>query len=247
VTLGGAVFPAIVLVAVFGVTLATMSAVARPPASDELVVEVIGRQFWWEVHYPNQQVTTANEIHIPVGQPVEIRLEAIDVIHSFWVPQLHGKLDMIPGRTNRYWLQADRPGEYRGLCAEFCGIQHANMQFIVVAEAPQAFDAWLARQTEPAAEPADPEARQGRDIFLGSTCAQCHAVRGTSATADLGPDLTHLADRRTLGAGTLANDRDNLAKWLVDSQSVKPGNLMPNSSLSDADLQALVAYLESLK
>jgi cytochrome c oxidase subunit 2 len=245
--IGGLAFPAAVLVIVFGATLSTLTGVFIPNTSDELAIEVVGHQWWWEVRYPHQQVTTANEIHIPVGQPIEVKLEAIDVIHSLWVPQLHGKLDMIPGRTNTTWLQADRPGEYRGLCAEFCGIQHANMQFIVIAEPPEQFNAWLNAQRQPAAEPVDSNVQRGQQVFLSTPCAKCHAVRGTDAAGDLGPDLTHLASRRTLGAGIRENNRGNLAGWIIDPQNIKPGNLMPVSDLSGADLQALLAYLESLK
>jgi cytochrome c oxidase subunit II len=243
---GGLLIPAIILLVVLGFTLNTLRALSTPAIPDELSVRVVGHQWWWEVAYPAQGFVTANEIHIPVGQPVRVTLASQDVIHSFWVPELHGKLDMIPGQINSYWLQADEPGVYLGICAEFCGIQHAKMLFVVVAEPAEAYAAWLAQQQQPAALPTEPQAQAGLEVFLGSTCVQCHAIRGTDASGNLGPDLTHLASRRTLGAGILPNNRGNLGGWIIDPQHIKPGNLMPASALTGEELQALLAYLETL-
>lgn len=242
---GGIVIPVIILIGLYIFTIRAMAALAAPPST--LLIEVVGHQFWWEVRYPNQAITTANEMHIPVGQPVELRLTSADVIHSFWVPELHGKMDLIPNRINSFWLQADEAGVYYGECAEFCGIQHAKMAFVVVAEPEEQFAAWLEQQAQPAPAPSDPIVQQGQQIFLGSACVYCHTVRGTNATGTLGPDLTHLASRRTLAAGIVDNSRGNLAGWIIDPHSIKPGNKMPPTNLSGPDLQALLAYLESLE
>lgn len=244
---GGAVIPAFILVGIFGVTVFTMGALDEPAAAEELTIEVTGHQWWWDVRYPELGFRTANEIHIPVGQPVALKLLSDDVIHSFWVPELHGKLDMIPGQVTEFWLEASEPGTYLGECAEFCGVQHAKMQFLVIAEEEEAFLQWVAQQQQPAREPAEELAIEGQQIFLDSTCINCHAVEGANATGDLGPDLTHLASRRTLAAGTVPNTRGNLAGWIVAPQSIKPGSLMPPTELSGSQLQALLAYLETLE
>jgi cytochrome c oxidase subunit 2 len=244
---GGVVLPSVVLTVVMAATVWVMRPVTALPPAGALTIEVTGYQWWWSVRYPDQQFVTANEIHIPVGRPVSIKLTSADVIHSFWVPELHGKLDMMPGRTHTLLLQADRPGEYRGLCAEYCGMQHAKMAFLVIAQTPEQFDAWVANQQQPGAEPVDALAIQGRQVFLGSACVYCHAIRGTPANADVGPDLTHLASRRTLAAATVPNTRGHLAGWVVDPQNIKPGNEMPPSDLKAEELHALLAYLESLR
>lgn len=244
---GGIIIPSMILFIVFGFTVGTLRAVSTPPGEEALTIEVIGFQWWWEVHYPEQQFYSANEIHIPVGQPVELKLTSRDVIHSFWVPQLHGKMDLNPHRVNTFWIQADQPGEYWGECAEYCGMQHAKMQFVVVAEPPQEFAAWLEQQSQPAPEPADELTQQGREIFLSSSCIYCHRIRGTGATGALGPDLTHLASRLTIGAGAADNNIGNLGGWISDPHSIKPGNLMPPSDLSGEDLQALLAYMQTLR
>ncbi|HXF63965.1 MAG TPA: cytochrome c oxidase subunit II [Caldilineaceae bacterium] len=243
----GLLLALVILLVVFGFTLTTQIAISVPDESGEITIRVIGRQWWWEVHYPNEQIVTANEIHIPVGQPVRVELMAGDVIHSFWAPELHGKLDMVPGQTNVTWLKADEPGEYWGLCAEFCGIQHAKMRFLVVAEPPEAYAAWVAQQQQPAAPPSSDLAARGQAIFMGGSCVHCHAIAGTEAAGRLGPDLTHVASRRTLGAGALPFNRGNLAGWVVDPQHIKPGNLMPAAALTGEELQALLAYLEGLQ
>lgn len=216
-----------------------------------LTIRVTGHQWWWEVRYenaePSRTVTTANEIHVPAGQPVRLVLRSGDVIHSFWVPALHGKLDLIPGVENVLTLQADKPGTYRGQCAEFCGIQHAHMALLVIAQPRQEFDAWLNAQLEPAAEPVTREQRAGRDLFLKRPCVMCHRIQGTPAGGAVAPDLTHVAGRRTLAAATLAMSRGNLAAWIADPQSVKPGANMPVVPLSGDELNLIVAYVESLK
>lgn len=237
----GIAFPTVVLAALLVYSLlARDAAYAREGA---LRIEVTGHQWWWQVRYLDAEgrveFETANEIRIPAGRPVELVLGSADVLHSFWVPNLAGKLDMVPGRTNRLRLAADRAGVFRGQCAEYCGGPHALMALYVVAEEAGRFDAWLAQQRKPAT--------QSNAVFL-SRCAACHTVRGTEARGTLGPDLTHLASRVSLGAGILPNDRDTLARWIVSSQHIKPGNLMPaTDGLAPAELRDLLAYLEALK
>jgi cytochrome c oxidase subunit 2 len=220
------------------------SKISQPGDADLVVV---GHQWWWEVRYPTSGAVTANEIHIPIGQRLRVRVEAADVIHSFWVPQLGPKMDMIPGHPNFVWIEADRPGTYDGICSEFCGAQHAWMRFIVVAEPAAQYQVWLTRQTQPAPQPAGAAARAGRDYFFTQTCANCHAIGGTSAVANAAPDLTHLAGRSQLAAGVIPNTPQELGRWLQDPQQVKPGCKMPNFNLDDAQVTDLVAYLETLK
>ena len=249
--LGGLLLPALILIVSFGFTLGTLHATVRPPRDPAATVRIIGHRWWWEVRYvdrdPTKTIITANEIHVPVGQPVRLELTSADVIHSFWVPQLAGKTDVIPGVTNVAWLQADSAGVYRGACTEYCGLQHANMSPIVVAESPVAFQTWEAGQRASASPPADPGAAAGEAVFQKSACATCHAIRGSEALGNVGPDLTHLASRLTLAAGTLENTRGNLAGWIGNAQGIKPGNDMPVMTLAPNDLQALLAYLETLK
>ena len=248
---GSVVATALVLVGLLFVSEATGRAMNSISAKDALNVEVVGRQWWWEVTYPGTQpvdrVTTANEIHVPVGRPIAVALTSHDVIHSFWTPNLAGKTDLIPGYWRTAWLRADRPGVYRGQCAEFCGFQHARMAFHVVAESPEKFAAWLAAQKQPAAEPTDALQERGRAVFLSGPCVLCHRIVGTGAFASAGPDLTHVGSRLTLAAGTLPNVTGHMAGWIVDSQSIKPGNAMPPNVLAPTDLDALLAYLRSLK
>ena len=245
---GGAILPAIILTIVYLSTLHTLSALNIPETAESLTIEVVGHQWWWEVHYPQQDITTANEIHIPTDQPVTLRLTSNDVIHSFWVPELHGKLDLIPGRTNSFWLQADEAGEYWGLCAELCGVQHAKMLLVVAARPPAEFADWLANQSQPAAAPTEALAQRGFEVFMQANCDECHVIKGTEADGELGPDLTHFADRLTLGAGAARNTRGHLAGWIVNPHGLKPGNLMPAAAdISGEDLQALLAYLETLQ
>ncbi|WP_201837739.1 cytochrome c oxidase subunit II [Microvirga zambiensis] len=216
-----------------------------------LTLLVTGQQWWWEVTYEDEQpsrvFTTANEIHIPVGEPVLIKLEASDVIHSFWIPNLTGKMDAIPGRQNQIQIQADRPGLYRGQCAEFCGLQHAHMGIVVIADTREDFERWRDHQVSSAIAPNDPERQRGMEIFLSRPCIMCHQVRGTDAGGKVAPDLTHVGSRRTIGAGTLTTTRGNIAAWIVDPHGVKPGVNMPTIQLEPDEVQPLASYLEGLK
>jgi cytochrome c oxidase subunit 2 len=241
----------ILLFSILTGSVMTGHAIAGLTSKNPIAIDVVGHQWWWEVRYEatqaDQTVITANEIHIPVGQPVVIKTSSVDVIHSFWAPNLHGKRDLIPGYQNAVWLQADKEGVYRGQCAEFCGHQHAHMAFFVVAESVDNFQRWLAQQVSTPPPPADPVALQGEQVFLTHTCVMCHTVRGSGAGSKVGPDLTHVASRMTIAAGTLPNTRGNLAGWILDSQSIKPGNKMPPNPLKSDDLNALLTYLETLK
>ena len=214
------------------------------PAAATLAVDDLGHQWWWEFRYGG--VATANELHIPVGERVELRLVSADVIHSFWVPELQGKTDVLPKQQNTMWLTASRAGRYDGVCAEFCGVQHAWMRLVVVAEPRTEFDRWLATQSEPRRAPSG-AAAEGERIFTTRVCASCHAIRGTTAPATIAPDITHLAGRSLLGAGVLPNGAGPLRAWLADPAHFKPGVLMPNVSLTERELDALVAYLASLE
>ncbi|MDQ3662180.1 MAG: cytochrome c oxidase subunit II [Actinomycetota bacterium] len=246
VVVSGIVAPSLILAGVFVVSLNDMMALSSPPQQPGLTIDVIGHDWWWEARYEESGAVTANEIHIPTGESIQLRLTTDDVIHSFWVPQLQAKTDLISGEVNSMWLQADEPGRYRGQCAEFCGLQHANMIFYVVAEDPAEFEAWLANEAGEADDPSDAAVARGESVFLQSSCAGCHAVRGTEADSDLGPDLTHLAGRETIASGVLENTRSELAQWIIDPQGAKPGAIMPPTELSSAELDALLDYLESL-
>jgi cytochrome c oxidase subunit 2 len=208
---------------------------------------VIGHQWWWEVRYPGTTATTADEIHIPINTRVNLVVGTADVIHSFWVPELNRKIDMIPGRTNRILLYANRAGIYRGECAEFCGLQHAHMTIVVYAQPKAQFRAWLTNMARPARTPAGGAAATGAAIFQGQACAQCHQLRGTAAHGKTGPDLTHFATRRSIAADTLPNTAAALHEWIADPQHPKPGNKMPALPLTAAQLNDLTAYLESLR
>ena len=218
---------------------------------DALRIQVTGNQWWWDVQYehaiPSLRVTTANEIHIPVGRAIRFDLLSTDVIHSLWIPNFQGKIDLVPGRVNELWLRADQPGVYRGQCAEYCGLQHAKMALVVVADSPDDFERWLAANRAPASPPTTPEQQRGRDIFERGPCGMCHTIAGTSAGGRSAPDLTHLASRSTIGAGTLPNTKGYLAGWIADPQHIKPGNRMPPPGLNGEELQAVLAYLENLK
>lgn len=216
-----------------------------------LHIKITANQWWWQVEYQDpvaqRQVVTANELHLPAGRPVVIELQSQDVIHSFWIPNLAGKMDLIPGRTNTLAINPRRVGEYRGQCAEFCGLQHAQMALDATVESPAAFAAWYEAGLKPGAEPTTPQQVRGRDLFLNTACAGCHAVNGTDAGGQTGPDLTHLASRKMLAAGALPMSRDALTRWLHDPQAIKPGNHMPVVDMAPTDQAAVVAYLESLK
>jgi cytochrome c oxidase subunit 2 len=239
----------IVLIACAVWTMVTIAAVAMPRAAD-LTVRVTASQWWWQVRYessdPSQIFTTANEIHIPVGTPVRLELASSDVIHSFWVPHLMGKTDVIPGQTNISWLQADRAGEYRGQCGEYCGAQHAHMALFIVADAPQDFAAWRQAQLRAAVAPVGDAVTRGEHVFV-SHCAACHTVRGTGAGGIFGPDLTHLMSRKTIAAGVLPNNHGNLLAWIAGAQALKPGTRMPTMVLSADQLSDVGAYLVTLK
>jgi cytochrome c oxidase subunit II len=223
----------------------------RIESANALTLTVTGHQWWWDVRYddsdPSKVVVTANEIHVPVGRPVHLQLKSPDVIHSFWVPSLDGKRDLIPGKDNSLWIQADRAGEYRGQCAEFCGYQHAHMGILVVAQPEAEFNRWLEAQRGLAHEPTNDVEKRGREVFMSTTCVMCHSVRGTPAGSRTGPDLTHLATRKTIAAGTVPNTIGYLAGWILDPQKFKPGTRMPPHAFEPADLHALLAYLTSLK
>lgn len=224
---------------------------AARPDGDALQVQVTGAQWWWRIQYLDPAsgawIETANELRLPQGRPVEIRLNASDVIHSFWIPNLSGKIDMIPGRTNSLYLTPRRAGWFRGQCAEFCGLQHANMALDVKVESPEAFRAWLAGQARNAATPTGPEAALGQQIVVAGTCAGCHAIRGAGAHGRVGPDLTHVASRRSIAAGTLPRTTGAIMGWISQPQAVKPGAAMPPAELSPSDTLAVVAYLDGLK
>lgn len=244
---GGLAFPLVVISGLLAYTLVVSPRLAASRPAD-VVVEVIGRQWWWRVDYLDAagrpDFTTANEIRIPVGYVVEVRLETVDVLHSFWVPALAGKLDLVPGRDNRLRIAADRPGKFRGQCAEYCGGPHGLMAFFVIAESPERFEAWRAAQRRPQGGAAP---SRGSRIFLAH-CASCHTVRGTPAAGALGPDLTHFASRVSMGAGILPNDTGTVMAWIATNQHLKPGNLMPEFPLfTGEELQALAAYLGELR
>jgi cytochrome c oxidase subunit 2 len=240
----------IVLVGLVVWTSMTMAQIANPPGKPALSINVRGHQWWWEFVYqnddPSQIFVTANEIHIPVGKPVRFTLNGEDVIHTFWVPSLGGKIQLIPGQTNVTWLQADRPGLYRGQCSQYCGQQHAHMIVSVSADPPEAFEAWRKDQLRAAPQPATDEARLGEQRFIG-LCGACHTVRGTLANGRVGPDLTHLMSRATIAGGELPNNPGYLSGWIANPQTLKPGSLMPNPELSGPDLASIRSFLVTLK
>lgn len=238
--------PFIIVIVLFVLTVRTMnSADPDPPKDPDLVVT--GHQWWWEVEYPKVGVITANEIHIPVGQSISVKLDSKDVLHEFWVAELTRKMTTVPGHINHVWLRADKPGIYQGVCSEFCGTQHAWMRFIVVAEEPEKYEAWVKAQQAKAAPPQSEDAIKGLETFQKMSCVSCHAINGTGATARYAPDLTHFASRSQFGSGIADNNHENLVRWLKNPQDVKPGVLMPNFNLTDEQVKELSAYFESLK
>ncbi len=247
--IGGIAFPVIVLTLLLVYGLSLTRNLTAPLPSDAMRVRITGEMWWWRVAYLDSDgrpfMIDANELHIPVGRPVLLELESSDVIHSFWVPRLSGKLDMIPGRRNVLPIQADQPGVFAGQCAEYCGGPHALMGFAVVAHEPAKFDAMMAARRARTPQPAT---GKGADLFLSTGCAACHRIGGTAANGTAGPDLTYVGSRRTLGAGILPNNRGTMMGWIGDSQSIKPGNRMPPYKiLSAEELEALATYLEGQK
>ncbi len=240
------VAPAVLLAVVFGFTVTTMRAADSPTGDHPPDLTVIGHQWWWEMRYTTGGVT-ANELHLPVGRRMLLQLDSADVIHNFWVPQLGRKLDMVPGHTNRLWVEPTQTGAFLGACAEYCGTEHAWMRLRVIVQPQAEFDAWQRQQTQTSVSPTSGDAAQGAMLFQQVTCASCHAIAGTNANAQIGPDLTHFGGRDTIAAGVLDNTPENLTKWLKDPQAVKPGNHMPNLQLTDSQIRDLVAYLEAQK
>jgi cytochrome c oxidase subunit 2 len=251
IELAWTVVPFLIVVVLFLVTARYIWGIERrAQPADALEVTVVGRQWWWEVRYPKLGIVTANEIHVPVADPARpvptfITLESADVIHSFWVPQLAGKMDVIPGRVNRVWIEPLAAGVYVGQCAEYCGLEHALMLLTVVVHPKEAFDRWVADQQAPARD--DPAGRKGRELFARLACISCHTIRGTSANGVFGPDLTHLMSRRIIGAGAAANTPAHLRAWIDDPSSIKPGALMPAMKLSRDEVDELTSYLVTLR
>jgi cytochrome c oxidase subunit 2 len=247
IELAWTVVPLLIVVVLFLVTTRYIWGIERrTPPPGALEVTVVGHQWWWEIRYPELGIVTANELHVPVASvPTFITLESADVIHSFWVPQLSGKMDVIPGRVNRVWIEPLAAGVYLGQCAEYCGLEHALMLLRVVVHPREAFDRWVADQQAPARD--DPAGRRGRDLFASLACINCHTIRGTPANGVFGPDLTHLMSRQSIGAGAAANTPDELRAWVDDPSSRKPGALMPAMKLSPAEVDHLVRYLVTLR
>lgn len=248
--------PAVVLTIVFIISLFVIGAIQEPPNSADTAaqdsgasvrVQAIGHLWWWEFRLPDLGVETANELHVPVNRRIQLELTSDNVIHSLWVPQLHPKLDMIPGQVNELSFFPTTTGNFWGICAQFCGVQHAWMLFRVFVDTEEDFQAWVGAQRREANPPDSPLAQRGMEIFFSTTCQSCHLIRGVGGQAGVGPELTHMASRTIIGAGVLENTPENMARWLRDPQAVKPGNLMPNSRLTDEEVQALTAYMESLK
>jgi cytochrome c oxidase subunit 2 len=241
----------VALMALLTQSVVTGRALNTLRTGDALRIDVTANQWWWDIQYenpvPSLRVTTANEIHIPVGKPVALNLFSNDVIHSLWIPNLQGKIDLVPGRRNELWLQADTAGVYRGQCAEYCGLQHAKMALVVVADPPEQFERWLTANRASAPAPSTPDQQRGKDIVEKGPCAMCHNITGTLAGGRTAPDLTHIASRSTLGAGSIPNMHGYLAGWIADPQGIKPGNRMPAPGLRSEELQAVLAYLETLK
>ncbi len=241
------IIPLLIVLCLFVLTARAMNQSDPVPRELHPDLVVTGHQWWWEARYPGSGAATANEIHVPVGRRLLVRLESADVIHDFWAPRLGRKVDAVPGHPNYVWLQPSQAGTYLGACAEYCGTEHAWMRFLVIAEPPAEFEQWQQHQSLVAARPASEAAQRGAQVFQQMTCANCHAIAGTAAKAAVAPDLTHVASRRTLAAGVLENSPRNLAAWLADPQKIKPGALMPNLQLTPAQVSDLLAYLEELK
>jgi cytochrome c oxidase subunit II len=238
--------PIVIVAGLFLLTCTAMRSVDPPRGNREPDLVIIGHQWWWEIRYPDTGVLTANEVHMPVGKEMLVRLESIDVIHDYWVPELGRKMDLVPGHPNYMWIVATKPGVYLGACAEFCGDQHANMRIRVVAESEEDFNKWQMQQEVVPPTPESGNAGKGAHLFQTMACMNCHTIQGTAAAARVGPDLTHLTTRATIGAGVLTNTPENLTRWLSNPQKYKPGSLMPNMKLTDSQVKSIVAYLEAL-
>jgi cytochrome c oxidase subunit II len=249
VLLFGIGIPVVALVVLFAVANVYLIRQTSPPQArtTAMTIHVIGHQWWWEIRYPGTQAVTANEIHIPANTRVNVVATTADVIHSFWVPALNRKIDMVPGRQNRVLLYASTPGTYRGQCSQFCGFQHAHMSMYVFAQRPAAFKAWLANMAARAPSPTDPQAQAGEQLFMNAQCSSCHRIAGTPAQGTVGPDLSHLATRTTLASATIPNTPAQLAAWIANPQAIKPGDRMPDLGLSHGQIAQLVAYLDGLK
>jgi len=249
------VIPILIVVVLFlSTTRVVLETEAGPKPDNAMNVTVIGHQFWWEYRYPTMGVVTANELHIPVSDPAHptptyLTMSSADVAHSFWVPRINGKTDVIPNKVNTMWFDPDQPGLYLGQCAQYCGTQHAKMLLRVYAQSPADFAAWINQQKQPAVQefPGNPAAEEGQTVFMHNACINCHAITGTVATGRFGPDLTHLASRDTIAAGVIPNTSENLRKWIDDPNSMKPGSLMPPMHLNGHDLDVIVAYLTQLR
>lgn len=244
---GGVIVPAIILVVLMVATSVTSRSVAHIAGAEDLVVEVTGHMFWWEVHYPEHDITTANEIHVPVDRPVRLELHTEDVIHSFWIPRVHGKVDMVPGSDNLMTFTVEQPGRFRGQCAEYCGLAHAQMVTFLVAQEQDDFEEWVAARQQPADDPADEDALAGQEAFFEYGCAECHTVDGHGAVGGEGPDLTGLASRERIASGVAPNDREHLAELIVEPWTLKAGNPMPPTAIEGEDLERLLDYLEGLE
>jgi cytochrome c oxidase subunit 2 len=244
---GGVVLPVVVMFVLMGFTVEALNFLAKDPPADALRIDVTGRDWWWDVSYPDLDVRTANEIHIPVGETIGVTGTAEDVIHSFWVSQLNGKVDFIPGKPNEFKLRADKAGTFRGQCAEYCGVGHTQMTLVVIAQPRDEFDRWVEQQRAPANMPVDTRAERGRDIFFSSSCIACHGIKGTEANATVGPDLTHFASRDRFAGDFWQLNAENLATWVTQPTDLKPGANMPGTPFSQDDKDALVAFLLSLK
>ena len=250
VIVAGVAVPLITVICLVGGSLFLGRTLSEKPPADALEIRITGWMWWWQIEYldenSNTIATTANELHVPVNKPIQLYLESGDVIHSFWVPQLHGKTDLIPGRTNSSWFEVDVSGTFRGQCAEFCGLQHALMGFLVVSEPQAEFDAWLANQQAPSNAPSTSETTAGQRVFFEAGCQHCHTIKGTDATGTAGPDLTHLASRQSIASVTRQNSRAHLGGWVADPNGIKPGAKMPMSQLEPEELSNLLDYLQSL-
>ena len=239
--------PVLLVITLFVFTVSTMNAIAAPqPSGSDVNVNVVGHQWWWEFSYPDLKITTADELVIPVGTPIQITLTSADVVHSFWVPQLAGKTDAVPGQPNKMWITADQPGTYEGQCSEFCGIEHALMRQKVIVLSQADFQAWVARQQQPAAAPQTDLETQGQKLVASGVCAACHTIDGTTAKGKIGPNLTHLYSRSTFAGAAFPLNDTNLTSWLRSTQSMKPGNLMA-ITVPEAQVAQIIAYLKTLK